>query len=148
MEDAEYREAVETVSGIPGCRSSKDLRLTDRHIDTLLAYFEAIFWRKIDLGQLNPNCKPDAIFRQRHYWAQKNAKCENSRQRYAASLLGREIAVLEGELADLGFGAPYCSAIEEKVTAGRTDPYSLHLYKAALERTIRAKRNKGLMKPA
>lgn len=34
LDDADYRDAIEAVSGIPGCRSSKDSRLTDRHIDT------------------------------------------------------------------------------------------------------------------
>src|SRR5438132_837529 len=82
LDDAEYREIIEQVSGLPGCNSSKDARLSDEHMDKLLSYFEAIFWRRVGLGQLQPPCKPDAVFRQPRFWATKNTRAENSRDRY------------------------------------------------------------------
>ena len=67
--DGDYREALQTVAG---CQSSKDADLTDRHLDKLLAYFEAIYWRAVNAGQLQPCCKTTAVFRQPGYWAAKN----------------------------------------------------------------------------
>ena len=54
----------------------------------------------------------------------------------------QQIADLERELGVLGFGADYCGSIRAKVTEGRTDVRSLHVYRAALQRTLRAKQNK------
>ena len=139
LSDTEYRDCLETVSG---CRSSTDARLTDRHCDLALAYFEAIFWRQLDSGALQPSCKPNAIFRQRGYWAQKNTRQETSRDRYTAATVNQEIAGLERALGELGFSASYCEAIRAKVTQGRADVRSQHAYKAALRRTLRAKQKK------
>ena len=139
LSDADYRVALEVVSG---CRSTTDARMTDRHCDLVLAYFEAILWRAVDAGALQPSCKPDAVFKQRGYWAQKNTRQETSRDRYAASSVTRQIADLERELGVMGFGAGYCASIRAKVTEGRTDVRSLHAYRAALQRTLRAKQNK------
>ena len=139
LDDADYREAIKQVSGIDGCRSSKDPRLGDDHVDALLSYFEAIFWRKVDLGQLQAPCKPDAIFQKRRYWTTKNTRSENSRDRYAAGAVHQEIAMLEAELRKLGFGSNYFAAIRAKVSPSQ-DFRGLHLYKAALRRTFAAKK--------
>lgn len=139
LSDADYRDALEVVSG---CRSTTDVRMADRQCDLILAYFEAIFWRGVDSGSLHPSCKPDAVFKQRRYWAQKNTHQETSRDRYAASSVSRQIADLEAALGALGFGPGYCASIRAKVTEGRMDVRSLYAYRAALERTLRAKQNK------
>lgn len=139
LSDADYRDALATVSG---CRSSTDPEMTDRHLDLALAYLEAIHWRKVAAGELQPCCKCNAVFRQRGCWAAKNTRQETSRDRYTGTNLGRDIADLEAALRGLGFGPGYCAAIREKVTRGRTDAHAQHLYKAALERTLRAKQNK------
>lgn len=138
LDDTDYRDALETVSG---CRSSTHPDMTDRHVDLAMAYFEAIHWRKADAGQLQPSCKRDAVFRQRGYWQRKNSGGVTSRDRYTGVHLGREIAALEASLSALGFGPGYCAAIRAKVTKGRTDAHAQHLYRSALERTIRAKQN-------
>jgi hypothetical protein len=139
LSDADYRDALGVVSG---CRSTTDPRMTDRHCDLALAYFEAILWHAVDAGALQPSCKPDAVFKQRGYWAQKNTHQETSRDRYAASSVSRQIADLESALGGLGFGAGYCASIRAKVTEGRADARSLHAYRAALQRTLRAKQHK------
>lgn len=140
LDDADYRDALETVSG---CRSSTDARMTDRHVDLALAYFEAIHWRAVDSSALNPSCKPDAIFRQRGYWAAKNTRGNTSRYRYAAGNISREIAHTETALARLGFGPAYCAGIRAKVAgSGAMDVHALHKYQAALARTLRAKEKK------
>lgn len=139
LNDSEYRDALAAVSG---CRSSTDARLTDRHVDLALAYFEAIYWRAVDAGLLKPNCNPNAVFRQRGYWAQKNPRNHTSRDRYVAAELGGEIAALEAGLASLGYGPTYCASIRERVTQDTPAPQADRLYKAALQRTLRAKRAK------
>lgn len=143
LDDADYRDALETVSGF---RSSTDPDMTDRHVDTALAYFEAIHWHKVDQGQLQSSCRPDAVFRQRGYWANKNTRQETSRDRYRGDNLSRDIADLESALSALGFSGGYCAAIRANVTRGRGD--AQHLYKAALERTLRAKRKQFSGLPA
>lgn len=144
LSDAEYRECLATVSG---CRSSTDARLTDRQCDLVMAFFEAIFWRQVDSGALQPSCKPNAVFRQRAYWAQKNTRQETSRDRYAAAGVSREIAELEHTLGELGFSARYCEAIRARATKGCMDIRSQHAYKAALQRTLRAKQRKFAASP-
>jgi hypothetical protein len=137
LEEDDYRDALEAVSG---CRSTRDARLTDRHVDLALAYFEAIYWRKIDSGIPQAGCKGDAVFRQRGYWASKNTREETSRDRFAHSTLDQSIRLLEAEMEAAGFVPKYCAAIRRKVTGGDTDLRSGYAYKAALERTLRAKK--------
>jgi hypothetical protein len=136
LPDDDYRDALETIAG---CRSSTSPALTDRHLDTLLAYFEAIHWRGVDAGTLQPSCSATAVFRQRGYWAAKNTRQETSRDRFTGENLGQAIADLEDRLAALGCGKGYCAAIRANVCKGREDARALHLYRAALERTLKAK---------
>jgi hypothetical protein len=105
----------------------------------LLAYFEAIHWRAVDAGTLQTSGSAIAVFRQRGYWASKNNAGETSRDRYTGHNQGAGIAALEADLARLGFGSGYCAAIREKVCHGRTDAHALHLYEAALTRTLKTK---------
>lgn len=144
LEDLEYREALQTVSG---CRSSTDAGMTTWHVDVALSYFEAIFWRKVDVGQLRPPCNPDAVFRQRDYWRQKNNKNETSRDRFTGRNLKRDIADLEGQLQAIGFDSRYCAGIRAKAAQGRDDAHALHLYCAALERTLRSKQRQHETQP-
>ena len=136
LADDEYREALELIAG---CRSSRDSSFTDRQLDQVLAYFEAIHWRRMDAGELQPSGSANAVFRQRGYWAAKNTRQETSRDRFNGINSGEEIARLERDLAALGFGQAYCDAIRRKVTQGRSDAHALHLYRGALERTLKAK---------
>lgn len=137
IDDADYREAVETVSALPGCRSSKDARLTDRHVDLLLAYFEAIHWRGVDAGAFQPSCKANAVFRQRGYWASKNPQGNTSRDRFADADLRGLVEQLEAELLTLGVGPAYLQGIQNRI-----EPFSLAYYRAALNRTIKARRRR------
>jgi hypothetical protein len=136
LSDEEYRDALETVAG---CRTSKDAKLVDRDLDKLLAYFEAIHWRAADAGTLQPSCRRAAVFRQRGYWAAKNTRQETSRDRYNGRNESGQIRELETGLAALGYGESYCAAIRANVCKGRADAHALHLYQAALARTLKAK---------
>ena|ERR1700733_7362397 len=136
LSDDEYRDALQTVAD---CRSSTSPALTDRHLDKLLAYFEAIHWRAVDAGTLQPRSSAAAVFRQRGYWAAKNTSQETSRDRFTGQNLGQTVADLESQLAEFGCSAGYCAAIRKNVTKGRDDARALHLYRAALERTLKAK---------
>ena len=136
LSDIEYRDALGTVAG---CRSSTDPNMTDRDLDKLLAYFEAIAWRGFDAGTLQRSSSPAAVFRQRGFWSSRNTAQETSRDRYRTANSADDISRLEAELRELGFGAGYCASIRKKVTHGRNDAHALYLYGAALKRTIAAK---------
>ena len=137
LPDSEYREAISQISGLADCRSSKDARLTDAHLDALLSYFEAIHWRKVDAGELSGVCKADAPFRQRGFWAGRNGRGNTSRDRYTAVELGHQIQALEEELYALGFGLAYLTSVQNRI-----EPFSLVKYLGALQRTVNAKRSK------
>ncbi len=136
LADEEYRDALQMIAG---CRTSTAPVMTDRHLDKLLAYLEAIHWRGVDAGTLQRSSSPTAVFRQRGYWAAKNTLTETSRDRYNHLNLGKEIADLERQLAALGFGKLYCDGIRSNTAKGRDGAHALHLYRAALKRTLSAK---------
>jgi hypothetical protein len=134
--DEEYRDAVALVSGIADCRSSKDKRLTDGHVDKLLSYFETIYWKQVDAGEpLKDHFKPIAVFRKRGYWASKNQKGNTSRDRYMDASKQTEAADLEAQLYALGFGLSYVQAIHRRI-----QPFTQAAYVAALKRTLDAKK--------
>jgi hypothetical protein len=97
--DTEYRSLL---SELTGCRSSKDTELSDDHLDMLLSLFEAIHWRGVDTGALQPSCKPNAVFAQRGYWADKNTATQTSRDRYKRRTIAEEIIDLECRLTTRG----------------------------------------------
>lgn len=135
LSDSDYRESIATVSGHADCRSSTDSRLTDENADNLLSYFEAIHWRKVDAGELQPSCKPLAVFRQRGYWARKNSKGNTSRDRHADIQIAKAVNLLEDDLMKMGYSLQYLSAIQNRIV-----PFSVVNYHAALKRTLLAKR--------
>jgi hypothetical protein len=69
----------------------------------------------------------------------KNNNQETSRDRFNGTNLGKSVADLEREMARIGYGEGYCLAIRKKVTGGREDAHALHLYRTALQRTMKAK---------
>ena len=141
LNDCEYRDALALVTG---CRSTTDERMTDRGVDLTLAYFEAIFWRKVDASELQPSGRPDAVFRQRSFWKVKNPSGNTSRDRYARQHPRDDITALESQLEQLGCGRAYCAAIRDRINGGgdRTGAELDYAYKAALQRTLAAKRKK------
>ena len=138
LADDEYRDAIAIVSGMEDCRSSTDGRLTDRHCDNLLSYFEAIYWRKVDARALRHVFKPDAVFRKRGFWASKNPSGNTSRDRYAGNAIAQEVADLEACLTEYGCGLLYFQGIQQRMRRGGKD-FSLVQYAAALKRTLAAK---------
>jgi hypothetical protein len=136
LSDDDYRDALQTVAG---CRSSTSPAFMDQHLDTVLSFFEAIHWRAVDAGKLQASCSATAVFRRRGYWASQNTRQETSRDRFNGVNLNAEIAELESKLAALGFAASYCGGIRKNVTKARDDAHALHLYRAALTRTLKAK---------
>ena len=138
--DFDYRSSIATVSGMEDCTSSTDPRLMDRHFDLLMGFFEAIHWRAVDAGTLQPSCKKNAVFRKRGYWAAKNPAGNTSRDRYTEGDLSREIAAVESVLAKHGYGLPYFSAIQNKMRArGSFTPAA---YLGAIKRTLASRLKK------
>lgn len=139
LPDDDYRDAIAAVSGMPDCRSSKDPRLADEHLDALMSYFEAIFWRKVGTTSTSSVTSKHRFFRARGYWANRNRKGHTSRDRFTESELTRDILVLEQRLMTLGCGLGYLQAIQNRI-----QPFSLVTYLAALRRTAAAKARKEL----
>lgn len=133
LSDEEYRHAIEVVTQLPQCRSSTDSRLTDRHCDLLMGFFESIYWRGVDAlsSALRPPSSGKGPFRERGYWSTKNPKGNSSRDRFAATELDVEITRLETRLQDFGKGPAYCASIARNC-GGRTS----RAYRAALEKSI------------
>lgn len=146
LDDVEYRDAIETVSASPGCRSSKDKRLSDRHLDNLMSYFEAIYWRKVDgLNQsVIQRCAGiHDVFRagNRNFWSSRNSKGNTSRDRFAADAAQSEVDALETELTRLGCCLPYLRSIQNRMRSGGKE-FNLVKYAGALKRTLSAKQRK------
>lgn len=140
LSDFDYRASIAVVSGEDDCVSSTDPRLADRHLDALLAYFEAIFWKGVEAGTLQASCKPTAVFRQRGFWAARNQKGNTSRDRFGEANLKPQIAALERELASLGFGHHYLMAIQNKLPRNADGGIVLSAYLGTLDRTVKSKR--------
>jgi len=135
--DFDYRSSLATVSGMADCTSSTDPRLTDRHFDLLMGFFEAIHWRAVDAGTLQPSCKANAVFRKKGYWAAKNPRGNTSRDRYAGGDLSQKIAQVEAELAKHGYGLAYFQAIQNNLR--RNGGFSPAAYLGAIKRTLASK---------
>jgi hypothetical protein len=131
LPDDEYREALQIIAGVT---SSTDPALGDDNLDQLMAYFEAIYWHKVDNGELPPPHIANAVFQRRHFWSQRNTATNTSRDRYVAAQLARDIHEAEAELKSLGYGASYLFSIQSKIRSRRH-------YLVALRRTIASKRH-------
>lgn len=131
IEDDEYRQTIEQFTKLPGCRSSTDKRLTNEHLDLLMAYFEAIYWKGVDGGRIAPLASPKAVFFRRGYWASKNTRLETSRDRFTRGSLVDQIAQAESNLGQFGFGADYFAAIKVRTKEGQP-------YLQALRRTYQS----------
>lgn len=138
LSDEDYRDILQLVTG---CTSSTDPRLGDRHLDVLLSFFEAEYWRKHDEERLQRSCEGNAVFRQaRYFWRSRNTNAETSRDRYAKNKVVEQIAALENEFAALGYGEDYLGTIRDRVTHGAENIRALHAYAAALTHTVSTKR--------
>lgn len=134
--DDEYRDTLQQFCGV---RSSTDPALGDDTLDVMMAYFEAIHWRGVDAGLLQPSCKATAPFRQRGYWSAKNPAGNTSRDRFTGAQLSIEIQTAEDALHRLGFSLAYVAAIRKRVLQGRATPPRLRAYLHALEKTRAAR---------
>jgi hypothetical protein len=120
LDDTEYRDLLEHIGG-PGVRSSTDPKLDNRHLDKILAFMEAIYWRKVDAGQVEHEFNPKHTFRNRGFWAQRNTAQETTRDRFNTAELAAAIQELEAEAPQMGNHPNYIDAIKWKVTNGQTD---------------------------
>lgn len=139
ISDEEYRETLQQFFGVT---TSKDPRLGDDSLDVLLAYWEAIYWKGVDAGTLQPPCKGTETFRKRGFWAAKNPSGNTSRDRFTAASVAEEITDLETQLTGLGFDPGYCVAIQRNTMGSGDTLRDLLSYRAALQRTLASKRRK------
>jgi restriction endonuclease Mrr len=135
IEEAEYRDMLAHI--FDGCVSSTDPRLTNEHWDRIIAFWEAVYFRKLDRKEVKPPGR-NAMFQKRGYWAQKNKRGNTSRDRYTAEDLGAQIADAEGHLLKLGYGPHYCAAIHARIGGDAASPIQRRKYLAALENTTAA----------
>lgn len=127
--DDQYRDDLRSVTGC--ATSSRDRRVTDRHLDHMLGLYEATYWRGVESGELPPP-NGNAVFRKPGFWAGRNRKGHTSRDRYHARELGAQIAELEETLIESGHHKEYLNEIFERT--GNAAAYA-----AALRRTTRTK---------
>ena len=126
LDDSEYRDWVEQLSTIPGCRSTTDPRLGNREFDRMLATFEAIYEASVHV----PGTPRATVFQRPGYWQSKNPGENTSRDRYATGRIREQIQRAERDLFAHGYDADYCAAIRARATADTA-------YLAALRRTLR-----------
>ncbi len=129
LTDAEYREALATVTGFPDLTSSTDSRLGDHHVDRLLGYLEAIYWRRPEADR-----KWSPIFKRQGYWAAKNAG-RSSRERWQDDRVQADIRALETALQRAGCAPAYLAGIRRKAGGDWG-------YRSALRRTLEARERK------
>lgn len=144
LSDADYREALRELAGV---ETSTDPRIGDDHLDILMAYFEAIYWRGVDAGQLQPPRIAAAPFWKRGYWAGKNPSGNTSRDRYTGEGLLEEIERLEQALCETGVSIRYLHAIRNRVCRGRYTPPQQRAYATALRRTLASRQPKPAAAP-
>jgi hypothetical protein len=144
LADVEYREALTVIAGV---NTSTHPRVGNEHLDKIMKYFEAIYWRKIDGGELIHQPGKWEPFLRRGYWAEKNTPARTSRDGFTEANLAVEISRLETAMAELGYNGFYCNSIRLKVAGGRSDSGSLHRYKFALKRTLESKQKKFSVQP-
>ncbi len=125
IEDPEYRDALHMIAQV---RTSTAPELTDRHLDKLMALFEAECWYHRDAGALPPP-GPNSVFRARGFWAQRNTAASTTRDRFIAARMTNDIASLKARLAAMGYGDHYCQAITAKCRTPAAQ-------RRALERTL------------
>lgn len=137
LDDAEYRDALQVCCGVGSCT---DHRLNDESFDKIMAYLEAIHWRKVDQGRIRPRNNHRAAFYQRGYWAAKNPKSNTSRDRYTRNDVAEKIIELESELAGL-FREPgrYFEAVRYRVCGSDDSTPALIKYLGALKRIAKSK---------
>lgn len=134
LPDDEYREAIATVTGMDDCRSSTDPRLTDAHLDRLMAYLEAIQNRR-EAAMGGGTAAPAT------YWQGKNPKGCTSRDRHGSAALEGAIRRLEAAMQARGKGPAYLASIQAKT--GRT-----WAYVGALNRTLKTLGGSAPAQPA
>jgi hypothetical protein len=122
----DYEAAWGSVTGWPDCVSSTDPRLTDRHVDLMMGYLEAIFE-----GDYIPANKRPHVFARAGYWAAKNRGGTTSRDRFTATAQADEIRNAEAALRATGYPEAKIGGIRHKTGGGWA-------YIAALRRTAAA----------
>ena len=135
IEEAEYRDMLAHI--FDGCVSSTDPRLTNEHWDRIIAFWEAVYFRKLDRKEVKPPGR-NAMFQKRGYWAQKNKRGNTSRDRFTSNDLAGQIAAAEARLLALGKGPHYCAAIRSRIGGDAASPLQQRKYLAALEKTTEA----------
>ena len=138
--DDEYRDILANI--FDGCVSSKDPRLTNEHWDRIVAFWEAVYFRKLERGEVNPPGRNE-MFQKRGYWAEKNQRDNTSRDRYTRDDLAGQISAAEARLHALGKGPHYCAAIRARIGGDAASPLQQRKYLAALLKTAEAAKRRA-----
>jgi len=139
IDDADYALQLQIVSGFADMTSSKDRRLTDEHFDAFMSFAEAIYWREVDNGEIDPLPPLKSVFAERGYWQGKNKIANNSRDRFAADRLKVQIANAEVVLQKFGKPRIYLDTICKRTGGGWAYLQALTRTLAALKKTAPGK---------
>jgi len=129
--EEDYRDMWRVVTGWMDCDTSTDPRLGDVHMDRMMGYLEAIYWRRVQEGTLQPVSKPNAPFLKEGFWKNRNKAQSTSRDRYQKQRITESVHDLERRLLAAGYPPQKISAIKGKLRYH--DEWAL---KSALHRTL------------
>lgn len=129
--EEEYRDMWRMVTSWQDCDTSTDPRLGDVHMDRMMGFLEAIFWRRVQEGALQPPSKANAPFQKEGFWATRNKAQSTSRDRYQKKRIGDSVQDLEARLLAAGYPPQKIAAIKEKMKCH--DQWAL---RSALHRTL------------
>ena len=129
--EEEYRDMWRMVTGWEDCDTSTDPRLGDVHVDRMMGFLEAIFWRRVQEGALQPASKANAPFLKEGFWKNRNKAQSTSRDRYQKQRITTSIHELETKLQAAGYPMQKIIAIKRKLRYH--DDWAV---KSALHRTL------------
>lgn len=129
--EEEYRDMWRMVTGWQDCDTSTDPRLGDVHMDRMMGFLEAIFWRRVQEGALQPPSKANAPFQKEGFWATRNKTQSTSRDRYQKKRIADSVQDLEARLLATGYPPQKIAAIKGKLRYH--DEWAL---RSALHRTL------------
>lgn len=133
LTDDDYRQDLRRICKVD---TSTARQLTDRDLDRIMAYWEAIYWRTLSTQNplnsqpqngIKPFLKPD-------YWARKNTAHNTSRDRYTKAHAEHDAEHFESLLLAAGKNQAYLQTIKRNC---HHDPVA---YRAALAKTCKALR--------
>lgn len=129
--EEEYRDMWRMVTSWQDCDTSTDPRLGDVHMDRMMGFLEAIYWRHVQEGTLQPASKANAPFQKEGFWKNRNKAQSTSRDRYQKQRITESVEDLKVKLMKAGYPVQNITALERQLRY-----HNQWALKSALHRTL------------